>query len=74
MTQVLPTAVIQAFAGEVLDTQESGAAASDNPPFQLDRCHALRSDGEAVRLFYPRWYRPPAGPVISVDDPERVTP
>lgn len=74
MTQVLPTAVIQAFAGEVLDTQESGEAESDNPPFQLDRCHALRSDGEAVRLFYPRWYRPPAGPVISVDDPERVTP
>jgi hypothetical protein len=52
---VLPTAVLQAFAGDVLDTRgEHG----DQVPFQIDRCHALRSDGEAVRLHYPRWYRP----------------
>jgi len=61
LTQVLPTAVIQAFAGEVLDTRE------DNPsgqrPFQIDRCHALRADGQAVKLFYPRWYRGTADPV-----------
>lgn len=66
LTQVLPTAVIQAFAGEVLDTQEGAAGPSDHPPFQIDRCHALRSDGEVVRQFYPRWYRPqeaePASP------------
>ncbi len=66
LTQVLPTAVIQAFAGEVLDTQEGGASAADQPPFQIDRCHALRSDGKVVRQFYPRWYRPekaePASP------------
>ncbi|HWP20825.1 MAG TPA: DUF2889 domain-containing protein [Burkholderiaceae bacterium] len=66
MTQVLPTAVIQAFAGEVLDTQEGAAGPSDQPPFQIDRCHALRSDGQVVRQFYPRWYRPqeaePASP------------
>lgn len=53
LAQVLPTAVIQAFAGEVIDTRED----SEHKPFQLDRCHALRSDGEAVKLFYPRWYR-----------------
>ncbi len=64
MAQVLPTAVIQAFAGEVINTQEGGqgsAHADRNlPPFQLDRCHALRRDAEAVRLYYPRWYRPAA--------------
>ncbi len=63
LTQVLPTAVIQAFAGEVLDTRED----SEHRPFQIDRCHALRSDGEAVRLFYPRWYR-------GVPDPEAASP
>lgn len=26
-------------------------------PFQLDRCHALKTDGEAVRRYYPRWFR-----------------
>ena len=52
LAQVLPTAVVQAFAGEVIDTRGEGA----ERPFQLDRCHALRSDGEVVRLFYPRWF------------------
>ena len=56
LAQVLPTAVIQAFADEVIDTR--GADEGARQPFQIDRCHALRSDGEAVRLHYPRWYRP----------------
>jgi len=63
LCNVLPTAVIQALAGEVLDTQEGAdraAAASDLPPFQLDRCHALRRDGPVVQAHYPRWYRPAA--------------
>jgi hypothetical protein len=55
LTQVLPTAVVQAFAGEVLDTREDNA--SGQQPFQIDRCHALRADSEAVRIFYPRWYK-----------------
>lgn len=50
---VLPTAVIQAMAGSVIDTREGDAAG--NPPFQLDRCHALRRDGDVVATFYPRW-------------------
>jgi len=56
LAAVLPTATIQAFAGEVLDTRD-GASADEqsHKPFQLDRCHALRSDGEAVAKFYPRW-------------------
>lgn len=55
LTQVLPTAVVQAFAGDVIDTR--GAAPGDDKPFQIDRCHALRSDGPVVRRHYPRWYR-----------------
>jgi len=61
LTQVLPTAVIQAFAGEVIDTRQGSG---DEPPFQIDRCHALRSEGEAVRQYYPRWHRP-----ASTDNP-----
>ena len=60
LTQVLPTAVVQAFAGEVLDTREGSD--SGERPFQIDRCHALRADGPAVKLFYPRWYRSSSDP------------
>jgi len=61
--QVLPTAVVQAFAGVVLDTR--GEHEGSQQPFQIDRCHALRSDGPVVRTFYPRWYR--AQPQSSPD-------
>lgn len=57
LTQVLPTAVIQAFAGDVLKTREGE---TDQRPFQIDGCHALRADGPAVRIHYPRWYQAPA--------------
>ena len=57
LTQVLPTAVVQAFAGEVIDTRGDNEASVQ--PFQIDRCHALRADGLAVRTYYPRWYRQP---------------
>jgi hypothetical protein len=66
LTQVLPTAVIQAFAGEVIDTRED----SEHRPFQIDRCHALRSDGAAVKLFYPRWYRGAVDPAAVPTPPE----
>ena len=55
LTQTLPTAVVQAFAGAVLDTRGDGADSAQ--PFQIDRCQALRADGEAVKTYYPRWYR-----------------
>jgi Protein of unknown function (DUF2889) len=58
LAQTLPTAVVQAFAGDVIDTR--GAGDNAKQPFQIDRCHALRSDGDVVRLHYPRWYRAPA--------------
>jgi hypothetical protein len=48
----LPTAAVQTFAGLRRETEQWG----DRKPFQLDACHALRTDGEAVRLYYPKWY------------------
>jgi hypothetical protein len=56
LAQVLPTAAIQAFAGDVIDTRDGASADQQtHKPFQLDRCHALRSDGAAVAQYYPRW-------------------
>ncbi|MHB1374257.1 MAG: DUF2889 domain-containing protein [Thauera sp.] len=52
----LPTAAIQTFATFRRDNEEVA-----EKPFQLDRCHALESSAEAVRLYYPRWYRPTVG-------------
>jgi Protein of unknown function (DUF2889) len=57
---ILPTAVIQAFAGRVLDTQ--AGLADDQAPFQLDRCHALRREGPVVKTHYPRWFVQETGP------------
>ena len=56
LASVLPTAAIQAFAGDVLPTRD-GQNEDDqaHAPFQLGRCHALRHDGPAVAQFYPRW-------------------
>lgn len=49
-------------------------------PFQLDRCHALVTDGDTVQRYYPRWYvghgkkneRSPVGaPPTNHDSPGR---
>jgi hypothetical protein len=63
LAAVLPTAAIQAFAGEVYrprdqahEPEATDHRAADQRPFQLDRCRALRVDGPAVARFYPRWY------------------
>jgi hypothetical protein len=51
----LATTAFQTIAGQ-------GLQAAASKPFQLDRCHALRTDGPAVARFYPAWYRGgPAG-------------
>jgi hypothetical protein len=60
LTQVLPTAVVQAFAGEVMDIRED--ATEDIAPFQINRCHALKEDAPAVQRYYPRWYKPTSDP------------
>ena len=63
LAQVLPSAVIQAFSGEVYQPRDAAHEpapedheARDTRPFQLDRCRALRLDGQAVAQYYPRWY------------------
>lgn len=59
LAQILPTAAVQAFAGDVIDTRDGAsdapASVTAKQPFQLDRCHALRIDGPAVVQYYPRW-------------------
>jgi hypothetical protein len=47
----LPTAAMQTFAGMRREDEGPGK------PFQLDRCHALQTDGPVVREYYPQWYR-----------------
>lgn len=48
----VPTAALQTFASEMSDIDQS-----EEKPFPLDRCHALVSNSETVRRYYPRWYR-----------------
>ena len=54
LASTLATTAFQTFAGQGLDVK-------DKMPFQLGRCHALRTDGPAVAEFYPRWYRSGTG-------------
>jgi hypothetical protein len=63
LAQVLPTAVVQAFAGEMIDTRGEG----DERPFQIDRCHALRADGPTVQRYYARWYLAPDAGTQALD-------
>jgi hypothetical protein len=53
LAQVLPTAAIQAFADDAMENR--AAAHPAERPYELDRCHALRTDGPAVARYYPRW-------------------
>ncbi len=53
---VLPTAVIQALS-EGAVAQAKVRPNGSQKPFQIDGCHALRSEGEVVRLYYPRWHQ-----------------
>ncbi len=58
---VLPTAAIQAMAGDK-KAQEKMAEPNSKRPFHIDRCYAMRVDGAAVAQFYPRWaVKPPTG-------------
>lgn len=66
LADVLPSAVVQAFAGDVIDV---GGEGSEQPPFQLDRCHALVREGEVVRLHYPRWFRQPRANNLTQNRP-----
>ena len=48
----LPTAAVQTLAG-LREREDEGP----DKPFQLDRCHALDTEGDAVRRYYPKWHR-----------------
>lgn len=48
----LPTAAVQTFAG-IKNEAEAGAG---QKPFQLDSCHALATNTETVRVYYPKWF------------------
>ena len=52
MLTQMPSAAVQSFAGVRRDNQDDG-----HKPFQLDRCHALATNGKTVMQFYPKWYR-----------------
>lgn len=68
LAQALPTAVLQAFAGDVLDTREHSSAGQR--PFQIDGCHALGADRPAVRTHYPRWFKGSTDPAAVPTPPE----
>jgi hypothetical protein len=75
LANVLPTAAVQAFAGEVFKTRDSaheGHQQEEQKPWQLDRCHALRTNGPAVAEFYPRWYQPKKR--AAADEASKPTP
>ena len=48
----LPTAAVQTFAG----IKNEADSIDGRKPFQLDSCHALATDTETVRVYYPKWF------------------
>jgi hypothetical protein len=66
LTAFMPTAAVQAFAGEV--RRPASLAKSDtqveSPPFYIDGCHALARESKAVKDFYPQWFRK-----VSIESP-----
>ena len=56
----LPTVAIQGMGVELAARyRDSVGEHNAGRPLQLDRCHALTEGAEAVRLYYPRWYKAP---------------
>lgn len=59
MLGMIPTVAIQGIAVELaVRARKSVEAGQDTMPFQLNKCHALATNAEAVRLYYPKWYTP----------------
>ncbi len=57
LCDVLPTAAVQTMSGRRRVAAEKSPE-SERKPFQLDGCHALRTDGPVVKAQYIKWYRP----------------
>jgi hypothetical protein len=76
LTAIMPTAAVQAFAGEVrrpVSSEESGTKNDkkvESPPFFIDGCHALAREGRAVKDFYPKWFRQVPTVVATKPDSE----
>lgn len=51
---VMASGAIQTLAGQLPSWHDP-----EKRPFQINGCHALVDSGEAVRTYYPRWYRAP---------------
>jgi hypothetical protein len=49
---VMASGAIQTVAGQLPSWHDP-----DKRPFQINGCHALEETSEAVRKYYPRWYR-----------------
>jgi len=56
LAALLPTLAIQSFADIVYPVRDNPGQLE--PSSAIDGCHGLRTDGEAIRLYYPRWYKP----------------
>ncbi|WP_250479252.1 MULTISPECIES: DUF2889 domain-containing protein [unclassified Caballeronia] len=57
------TELIGAVATAAFQTMSEEINASGTMrPFQLDGCHALRTDGPLVKAFHPKWYEAPKRP------------
>ena len=59
LLMALPTAAMQSFSGESRhdEHEQVHVRGHEKKPFYLDRCHALSTDSDVVRRYYPRWYR-----------------
>jgi hypothetical protein len=68
MSQVLPTVAVQTMAN-----RRRQAVDPDKRPFQIDGCHALRTDGPVVLEHHPKWYvgSVPTDEVVS--DPPNIS-
>ena len=57
LLMALPTAAMQSFSGETRHGEHEHGHGHEKKPFYLDRCHALSTDSDVVRSYFPRWYR-----------------
>lgn len=54
----LPTVAIQGIGFETTKRVRELGGGSVERPFQINQCHAFKSDSEVVKLYYPEWYEP----------------
>jgi hypothetical protein len=57
LAMILPDAAMQVLPFEKRRNLEQSD--DEKKPFELDSCHALRTDGPVVARYYPSWARKP---------------